>query len=505
MGKLKKLLTNPAQFFKDAGANRRLKKMPLPSNVAAAKSKVLKPGQPIAKKNSTSPVVAVVSKIQNAALSFANAKLTATVAVYFDGKMGNYYQIEQWFKPLEVLDAKHPVAFILRDPSVFNHLRQTTNFTAVLCPSIDDLTRVYETNNIKCILYVNNGVKNFQSLINGKALHVHINHGESDKISTVSNQSKAYDYVFVVSTAAIDKYNFNILKKDIKKYISIGRPQLEHISEIPVPDKDKDIEPIQDEKTKVSEIETSDLHDPTLLAEEESIKLLAGEQIDSDLKNGKLSRKVVLYAPTWEATHDSMNYTSLNDFGIAIVSQILADPRFYLIYKPHPNTGSRDATTNRINKTILSLLEENPKGEAITSGDINSIYKHADIAIFDNSAVAIDYLATNKPMLMTNMFYKSKVRRDVPAITKAARLISNSEISRLCDSIIFEIENDPLHLQRAEIKRYFLGDFLYTQGESTSKFIEMITKIIEEHGKLTLELSKMQEEHARKPRFTNQL
>lgn len=508
MTKLNKLLSNPVRFFKDARTNRQLRRLPIEISSTVTKPPAKAHSKANAAEKQKTPSASstkIVTAVQKAVLSFANARLAATVAIYFDGNMGNYYQLEQWLKPLKALDNHHPIAFILRDGNVFNHMKQTTSFTMVLCPTIDDLTWAYENNNFKCILYVNNGTKNFQSLINGNALHVHINHGESDKLSTVSNQSKAYDYVLVAGTAAIDKYNLNILKKNIEKYISIGRPQLEHIPEIPAPNKNKMIAPSHGTENKWKEVEGDCPHNPNMLLDKYITQSIEKKIIDQSSEIGGTNRKVVLYAPTWEATHDSMNYSSLTDYGISIVSQILADPRYYLIYKPHPNTGSRDTTTKRINEAILALLKDNAKGEAIISGDINSIYNHTDLAIFDNSAVAIDYLATDKPMLMTDMFHRSKVRRDTPAITRAARLISNKDVSQICEAVHFEIENDPLKNQRNAIKRYFLGEFAYDQGESTSKFIDTITKIIDEHRDLSLALTKMQEDHSKKSRFTNQI
>ena len=55
-------------------------------------------------------------------------------------------------------------------------------------------------------IYVNNGVTNFQSLSAWTMLHVHVNHGESDKVCMVTNQAKAYDRVFVAGEAAEQRH-----------------------------------------------------------------------------------------------------------------------------------------------------------------------------------------------------------------------------------------------------------------------------------------------------------
>ena len=56
---------------------------------------------------------------------------------------------------------------------------------------------LYDIGDFKVGIYVNNSNRNFQSLNNPRMLHVHVNHGESDKLSSFSNQVKAYDRVFV--------------------------------------------------------------------------------------------------------------------------------------------------------------------------------------------------------------------------------------------------------------------------------------------------------------------
>lgn len=363
-------------------------------------------------------------------LLFSNIVFTDDVAVYFDGTMGNIYQVQQWFGPFYELSKTKSLVFIVRNKEVYDYISGNTKFQVVYCRLIDNVMQVYEQGNFKCVLYVNNAQKNFQSLIVNSAYHVHINHGESDKVSTTSNQAKAYDYVFIVGQAAYDKYNNNLINKDMNKFIQIGRPQLEHIDKI-------------------------DLNIPK-------------------------DCQVILYAPTWEGTHESMNYTSLNDFGEFIVDSIIERPDLFLIYKPHPNTGSRDKATKSASERIIKKLNSCKNAQVILEGDINSIYEYVDIAIFDNSAVAIDYLATDKPMLMTDMFYKTTTRQDMPIITQSAKLIDDNNIQNVIEILLDEIYNDHIKQQRDKIKQYFLGDIDYVNKESTKKFIETIDNICKE-------------------------
>ena len=419
MSKLTKLIKHPIRFFQDAGKS---KKKPTTKKSTVKKAK-----------STFSSLIDIIS-ISNVDMSHFE------VALYFAGEMGNIYQVEQWIAPFKELNTKKPLVIIVRIKSVYDWLSANTDFIIVYCRTIENVIKFYEDNNFKCILYVNQGAKNFQSLINAKALHVHINHGESDKSSTITNQAKAYDYVCIVGDAAYDKYNLNLIQKDMKKFIKIGRPQLDHIQKIA---------PFNTEK------------------------------------------KVVLYAPTWEGTHESMNFTSLNDYGMDIVQKLIDHPDYYLLYKPHPNTGSRDSKTKSINNTIINLLKESETGETIIGGDINSLYEHIDLAIFDNSAVAIDYLQINKPMLMTDMFHKIKDRQSKPTIVKAARMLDSSEIDNLPMIVYEELEHDTLHEIRNKIRYYFLGNYDYSQKESTQKFVNTVLDICNERDNLLENLKTM--------------
>jgi len=393
------------------------------------------------------------------------------VALYFAGGMGNIYQVEQWIGSLNSLNKKKRLTLIVREKAVFTWLAKNTDFTVVYCLTISDLTNFYEENNIKCILYVNNGFKNFQSLIVEDALHVHINHGESDKSSTATNQANAYNYVFIVSDAGYDKYKANLIKVDMDKFIKVGRPQLEHIVKI---------EPF--DTTYIPHVEEDNHPEETVLLSEAS-KEIEVESTVVELLEEK-EKKIILYAPTWEGTHDSMNFTSLNDYGLTLVNQILDDSSYYLVYKPHPNTGSRDSITKRINTTIKRVINEHHRGEVILDGDINSLYEHIDLAIFDNSAVAIDYLQVNKPMLMTDMFYRMDNRQNKPTIIKAARMLSLDAAKNITKILDEELEIDTMKIERNQIKEYFLGKYDYNKQESTKAFVEQIVKICDERDKL---------------------
>lgn len=359
------------------------------------------------------------------------------VVVYFAGKAGNFYQLEQWLKPLEALqEALGTILIVARHTEAYAWIQSTTQFQVAYCKSLESLQTLYETNDFKCVLYVNNSALNFHSLMNNSAVHVHINHGESEKTSTFTNRAKAYDRVFIVAQAALDKYQQNLINIDAEKFVKIGRPQLDFIETMEKP------------------------------------------------ASGKA---VVLYAPTWEGTHYSMNYSSLPDQGVNIMQQLLADERYHVIYRPHPNTGARCQKTQAADKEIRALVESASDAVVMDRCDINTVFSGVDVALFDNSAVAVDFLQFNKPMLMTDYFDRVPNRQDKPQITRACRMLMADDFSQLGSLFDEALSADPLGQARETMRHYFLGN--HERGVSTQVFIREVECLMRQRDQWLAALS----------------
>jgi hypothetical protein len=149
------------------------------------------------------------------------------VVVYFADDPPLTYQVRQWLPVFERLDARHPVLVVTRHPETYAQLASLTPLRRVLAPSFRDLMAVYDAGAHKVAIYVNNSVLNFDSLVSRRMLHIHVNHGESDKLCMVSNQAKAYDWVFVAGEAAVRRHRAALLHFDESRLVTIGRPQLD--------------------------------------------------------------------------------------------------------------------------------------------------------------------------------------------------------------------------------------------------------------------------------------
>jgi hypothetical protein len=419
MSKLTKLINHPVRFFVDSKlfGGTKTKK-----TVKSMPNNIIKATKGPKKQILNRPLGMVL----------ANPKLRETrVAVYFSATNTSYYQLAQWFKVFSKLEEEFGLCVIVRDMPVFEKLRDNTKFPVVICIKLEELIGFYESHHFSAILYVNNSAKNFQSLIWHKSYHVHINHGESEKASMFSNQVKAYDYVFVVGQAAKNRYVKNLKKFDANKLIQVGRPQLDNIQSYAL-------------------------------------------KSDSN-------RPVVIYAPTWEATYESMNYSSVADHGVNLATQIMESGQYYFIYRPHPSIGNFCTKTAKEHNIIMDLVEQNEHAVCEMNEDINSLFKSVDIAIFDNSSVAIDFLTIDKPMLMTNYFGRDSSYNEpnnIPKFVEACYLINSDNIGGIIELLDNEVKHDTKSSERGIIKDYYLGSF--DEGESTMKFISTLESIMNE-------------------------
>ena len=360
----------------------------------------------------------------------------AEVVVYFGDRSSKFYQLEQWIPVLEQLHKHHKVVIVVRKGSALTSVLEATHLPVVFKRKFDPLQTFYHANDFKLALYVNNGMTNFQSLSFAPMVHVHVNHGESDKLSMVSNQAKAYDKVFVAGEAAVERHRRALIDFDESQLVRVGRPQL-------------DIE-------RPLELEPS-------------------------------SARTIMYAPTWEGENDANNYTSVDLFGPQIVEAVLRIPDARLIYKPHPRVEtSKDPEMVEANARILELIEaanspivdETLQHQVLMQGDILGMFDTVDLLITDISSVGLDflYLHPNKPLVLTDRRNDSESLNAEAPISRATPLINESTIDRV-ESLISEMLNHDSSVEvRHELRRHYFGDG--EPGSSSVLFTEAVSRLI---------------------------
>ena len=135
----------------------------------------------------------------------AGSSLTQTVMVYFPGTLEDIYQLQQWYDPLRALDERHPVIVVLQDSRTARRVRTESALAAITIARYSVLDDLLSRSDVKLALYVGHNPENFTALRFTSLAHVFLNHGDSDKGVAVSNQNKAYDFLFVPGQASIDR------------------------------------------------------------------------------------------------------------------------------------------------------------------------------------------------------------------------------------------------------------------------------------------------------------
>jgi hypothetical protein len=354
----------------------------------------------------------------------------AEVVAYFADEPARLYQLRQWLPVFERLDGRHRVLVLTSDACTYAEVRAMTELRCVLVPADRDVVDLYAGGDYKVAVYVNNSTLNFRSLSARRMLHVHVNHGESDKFCMASNQAKAYDRVFVAGQAAVQRYRASLIGFDETKLVVVGRPQL-------------------------------DLRPPAVLP--------------------PTDRRTVLYAPTWEDETASSNYTSVGRYGPAIVRAALDLPDVRVVYKPHPRIPlSQDAQVRAGHRQILQLLREAGRSDSaaghqpLTEGDILAVFPSCDLMITDVSSVGPDflYLHTDKPLFITDPRNAPEhLHAEVP-LSRCADIIDATTITVLGSSLDARLTHDEHRGDREKMRQYYFGDL--AAGESTERFLSAI-------------------------------
>ena len=370
----------------------------------------------------------------------------ADVALYFPDGPSKLYQLAQW---LPVFEANPDVRTIVvvRSHDTYQLLQQMTTLQIVWVPRYELLMELYDRADFHAVIYVNNGWTNFQSLSFQQAVHIHVNHGESDKICMVSNQAKAYDKVFVAGEAAVRRHAAALAWFDPQHLVRVGRPQLD----LPI----KPAVPAYDGPT-------------------------------------------ITYAPTWEGEDDANNYTSVDRYGPEVVAAALAQPGVRVLYKPHPRvTISDDPGVARNHQRIVTLMttaiaKEPARGHAILlEADMLGVIRSTDVMIADVSSVSLDhlYLRPDAPLLICDRrSNREQLLEDAP-VASGAYIVDATTIGSLTGDLASILADDHLRERRHELRDFYFDSL--APGQSTQRFWDELQNAIEHHDAALRELSRV--------------
>lgn len=350
-------------------------------------------------------------------------------ALYFADPKVNVYQIRQWYEPMRQLAEHVPVVVLLRNAATALEIREECPLPLYFGRTIAEIEQLLGTQEIGLVFYVNQNIRNFQMMRFNEPAHVFISHGESEKAYMWSNQLKAYDYVFSAGQAARDRLAKNMLRYDATDRTRlIGRPQI-------------------------------DVEHPSPVT------------LNPDYKT-------VLYAPTWEGDRPSMSYGSVSSHGVSLLTSLVSSNQYNIIFRPHPRSGINDFKYREDIESLRKLFAEESTDRSPTlvfdeSSSWGWQWAVADVCVTDISAVAYDWLATGKPMLVTRPTNPEASVEDSPALQRIPAL--ESDQSSHAPALIKNLLGVP-NQELAELVEYYFGDT--SPGASMGRFVQASLEVI---------------------------
>ena len=280
---------------------------------------------------------------------------------------------------------------------------------------------------LRAVFYVNQGTSNFQALRYPEPAHVHLSHGESEKISMISNQLKGYDYVFTAGQAARERIEQTLYGMSDDRMFDVGRPQLDRPRSIPP----------------------------------------EWKEFEAEHPDGK----AVFYAPTWEGDSPSMAYGTIAYNGTQIVTSLL-EAGYRVIFRPHPRTGVMCHEFEKAVEDVAEVVESDPRGFLDKSPDVSWQLDEADLAVVEMTSVAFDWLASGKPLVMVKPHGPDAEVLEGGLLDRCPAVDSMSGES-VVDLIDEAISRCGLV---SELAQFYLGDT--AAGEQTARFIQSSERVI---------------------------
>jgi hypothetical protein len=348
----------------------------------------------------------------------------AGVAVFFATGPENFYQFEQWRLPLEHLAQQRPVFVIVDRPDTGDLVLRTSSLPVAFARGSGALEELVDDRDVRVVLYLNQIEANFRMLRFASPVHIQIGHGESDKGGSVSNQHKAYDLTFVGGDAGRDRLDRALRGFDAtQRTLEVGRPQLDY-----------------------------------------SYPGAPAWPRDSGMR--------VWYAPTWEGDRPSIAYGSLASHGVAIIEALVADPSIRIIYRPHSRTGYASRQHRDADRTIRSLLAKSGDRHLVDRDGYGWQWDFADACITDISAVAYDWLATGKPLVITEP--GPSAYRPPSRLLDALPLLGAREAAAVVARILAFQGNPVAREQLRDLAYHYFGDV--SAQQSTKRFEDAIER-----------------------------
>lgn len=349
-----------------------------------------------------------------AALPSLLKDLAPAFVFHWQAPAGTAYQAAMWLPYLERIGT--PYFVLVRTMANFHEVSKMTTAPVILRSGLEDLDRVI-TPSLRAVFYANTAVRNSHMIRFPHLVHIQLNHGDSDKIASVSPTFRQYDRNFVAGQAAIDRFATHGVAVLPDQFEIVGRPQLEDVRPPRAP-------------------------------------------------IGSLEQPVVLYSPTWSGFYDDSDYSSLSA-GPDIVRTLL-DTSCSVLFRPHPYADRHPGNT-RACAEIIAMLEADARAtgrphvfgaRAESEMTVVDCFNASDAMISDVSSLSSDYLMSGKPFAMAAVSAHGEAFTQGFPLSRAAYVFDVQKRSApgLADVVRDMLGPDSQAGTRASMRAYYLSD-----------------------------------------------
>lgn len=254
-----------------------------------------------------------------------------------------------WLPVLEELP--HRVVVLVREREHLDALA-TNSLPVVLVERTADLELVRPAS-ITLALYPNHAARNNHLIRLPGIRDVFIGYGDSDKPASASPLARAFDEVWVAGPAGRARYAAAQVGVDDARIREVGRPTLSRV-------------------------------EPTA----------------AELGSRRLT---VLYAPTLEGLADEPEHCSTTRLGDQIIETLLDLPDVTVVFRPHPSAGTNDPAMAEPALRLARIVTGRGQPHRVsTEPTADPELASADVLVSDVSALVTDFIARDRPVIVTN-------------------------------------------------------------------------------------------------------
>ena len=339
-----------------------------------------------------------------------------TIAVPYAGKVGVH--IGMWSPWIDRTGVHWCI--VARTPALFRQLAAMYPTTPIVQGAIPA--------SVRGAFYPHGAKSNADLIAASPATHVFLGHGDSDKPLSASERVLQYDLITVAGQAAIDRFAAAGLTIPAEQLRIIGRPQTEGI--VPA--------------------------------------------------TGPMSPPTVLYAPTWRHADDALNVSSL---AVADrIVQALLDRGCTVVFRRHfagQNHVEAEAMIVRVNQLLEADAAATGRphrgGQLAMDEPLIDAFNSVDAMVSDVSGIVVDFLASDKPLLMYAAQFERPDDFRAAHPSAAAAYVIDRDLTQIGEALDAALGEDPLAATRAEHADHYLGG--PDRADPARRFMDLVTEL----------------------------